>query len=250
MAISLDKIEQKAPELLSLSKNANHTLKSKGLEGHRAKVALCLDFSMSMTNHYNSGAMQRLAEKVLAFGSQIDDDGAIDIFIFGREAEYLGELTIDNFRDGLAKLLGNRRKTSTAYHAAFDLIRDHYFPTKKGLGGLFGKTATPNAPLSTPAELPVHVTFLTDGSPDSRKLAQESLVKASFVPIFWQFLSIGSEEFPFLVKLDDLKTRYVDNADYKPVGDVDKLTSTELYNALLDEYPEYIQVQRANRQIR
>lgn len=251
MPISFEKIEQKAPELLSLSKQANATLANRGLAGHRAKVALCLDFSVSMKPFYESGAMQRLAEKVLAFGSQIDDDGAIDIFIFGTEAEYLGELTVENFRNGgLAKLIGNRRKTSTGYHKAFDLIRDHYFPTKKGLAGLFGKTSTPNAPLSSPAALPVHVTFLTDGSPDSRPAAVESLVKASFVPIFWQFLSIGREEFPFLVKLGAMTDRYVDNADYKPVKDVDKVTSEELYNILLHEYPDYIKLQRENGQIR
>ena len=80
---------------------------------------------------------------------------------------------------------------------------------------------------------PVLAIFLTDGAPDSKPQAVEELTKASYAPVFWQFLSIGSENIPFLQKLDDLDGRYIDNADYKPVGNVDTISDDELFNMIL-----------------
>lgn len=257
MGISLDKLQAKAPELVSLAKNANATLQNKGLAGHKAKAALVLDYSGSMRYEYaekdgKPSNMQQLAERALAFATQIDDDGAIDIFLFETEAHYIGELTLDNFRNGgLQKLIGKRHMGTTNYAGAFDAVRNHFFgTTKKSLFGGSKSTAPANAPFSSPADLPVHATFLTDGSPDNKSAAVRAITEASFSPIFWQFLSIGRESMPFLEKLDDLDNRYIDNADYKPVGDVSALTSSELYNIMLDEYPAWVAEERKRGQIR
>lgn len=247
MALSLTKqaeIGKKAPGLLSLAKTAATSLDKSGLGGTVAKVALVLDHSGSMGGQYRSGAMQRLAEKVLALGVNLDDDGAIDFFVFDSSAAYLGELSLDNYQGGVDRLRGSRRMGTTDYAGAFYAVRDHFFPSaaaaapKKGLfGGL--RKAQPAANVG-PADAPVYALFLTDGVPDSKPAAVEALTEVSTSPIFWKFLSIGADSIAFLEKLDDLTTRFVDNADYKPIGDVDRIGEQELFDAMLDEYPGWL----------
>jgi hypothetical protein len=247
--VSLEKVAEKAPELLSLSKNAAGVLSRKNLSGLTSRVAVVFDFSGSMRHEYSSGSIQKLAEKALAFATQIDDDGEIDVFIFHSGAEYLGAVTLDNFRGVIAKWTAGKRMGTTNYTDAFKAVVKHYGfvdaaqPATGKLGGLFGKKVAPAASTAGPV-VPVFALFLTDGAPDNRTSAVKALTDASVHPIFWQFLSIGSESIPFLEKLDDLDGRYVDNADYKPVGDVNVLTSTELYEMLVDEYPGWLTVMR------
>ncbi len=83
-AIALDKkLEEKAPHIFNLAKKADISLKKANLTNHDAQVALCLDISGSMSSLYSSGKIQRLAEKILALGCRFDDNGSIDIFLFG-----------------------------------------------------------------------------------------------------------------------------------------------------------------------
>lgn len=255
MGIDLAKVEQKAPELLSLAKHANEALNLRKLNGQKAKVALVLDYSGSMSGQYRTGAMQRLAEKILALGTQLDDDGAIDLFVFDSQAAHLGEVTLDNFRGSIDRLTSGRRMGTTNYAAAFDAVVKHYGfnpqKTASGSGGFFRKK-TPDlfAPLTTPAGEPVFALFLTDGVPDNPTAAVEAITRASYAPVFWQFLSIGRQSISFLERLDDLDGRYIDNADYKPVGDVDQLTDTKLFDLILDEYPGWVAEERNRGQIR
>lgn len=252
MPLSLSKIEQSAPELLSLAKNAHAALGASPLKGQKSKLALVLDFSGSMSREYRSGAMQRLSEKVLALGTQIDDDGAIDLFVFDTTAAYLGEVTVDNFRGAVDRMTAGRRMGTTDYAAAFKLVEKHYgygSSAATGLKGLFGKKSSGLTPLTKPAADPVLVLFLTDGAPNNQAEAVKAITELSYAPIFWQFMSIGAESIPFLEKLDDLDGRYIDNADYKPVGNVDKLTDMALFDLILDEYPEWVAEERRRGQI-
>lgn len=260
MGISLSKVGEQAPELLSLAKKAQFSLSKHDLVDTRAKVALVLDYSGSMNSLYRSGAMQQLAEKVLSLGVQLDDDGAIDLFVFDSGSAYLGEINLNDYQGSIDRLRGNRHMGTTNYAAAFLAVRDHYFgnqynttadaaaaPQKRGLFGL-GKSAPVAASQNTnspaPAELPVYAVFLTDGAPDSKPAAVKALTEVSHAPIFWKFLSIGSEEMAFLQKLDDLSDRFIDNADYKPIGSVDSLSPAALYDVLLDEYSGWLKEAR------
>lgn len=279
MAISFNKIKEDAPELLSLAKLSRVEISKKELDGHRAKVVLVMDFSISMDNtgQYKSGKMQRLAEKVLAVATGFDDDGDIDFFVFDTEAAYLGAIALNDYKGAVDRLTKGRRKGSTNYAAAFRAVRDHFgfpvpqvvvapqaapvasAPQAKGfLGGLkkaissaveagTTATATPTYVPATnsPAEIPVFAVFLTDGGPNSRPEAVQALTEVSTAPIFWKFLSIGPENMAFLQKLDDLTERFIDNADYQPIGDVDSISDKELFDLLLVEYPTYLKEARA-----
>ena len=80
-------------------------MKKNGLEDHRAKVALCLDISISMTNLYSSGLIQSFVEKILALGCRLDDDGAIDIFLFGAEGYQPDPVSYKDFNGYVNKMV-------------------------------------------------------------------------------------------------------------------------------------------------
>ncbi|RKR12646.1 VWA domain-containing protein [Arthrobacter oryzae] len=249
MALSLDKISEQAPGLLSLAKTASQAVDLSGLNGQKAKVAVALDYSGSMNRVYSSGAMQRLVEKALALATQFDDDGAIDFFIFDSKAAYLGEISIDDFAGSVGRLTKGRNMGSTNYADAFLTIRDHFgfaqsAPPKTGFFGLRKAQPVTTPAQSTPADLPVYVLFLTDGAPDNESKAVRALTEVSTAPIFWKFLSIGSQSMAFLEKLDTLTERFVDNANYEPIGDVDAISDAVLFNKMLTEFPDWLKEAR------
>lgn len=264
MALSLDKISEQAPGLLSLAKTASQAVDHSGLNGQKAKVALALDFSGSMSSVYRSGAMQRLVEKALALATQFDDDGAIDFFVFDSTAAYLGEISIDDFAGSVDRLTKGRSMGSTNYADAFLTIRNHFgfaptggttpaAPQKRGFFGLGKAQPAPTAPAAqastAPADIPVYVLFLTDGAPDNQSKAVRALTDVSTAPIFWKFLSIGRQSMVFLEKLDTLTERFVDNANYEPIGDVDAISDAVLFQKMLTEFPDWLKEARTNNLI-
>jgi vWA found in TerF C terminus len=245
MGLSLEKIEKEASGLLSLAKTAKEQIDASGLQGSVARVALCLDYSGSMSNRYRSGEVQKLAEKALALATQFDDDGEIDIFFFGTNAWHAGTGNIYNYQTVINDMIEGKRMGTTNYAGAIEAVRDFYgfapAPAKKSL---FGRSK-PGAETPTFADTPVYVIFETDGVPDNKTAASDALSHVSKYPIFWKFLSVGNENIPFLQKLDDLDNRVIDNADYQPVGDVNRLSDQKLFELLLVEYLDWIKAAQA-----
>lgn len=239
MTISLDKISEQAPSLLKTAEIAVKTIDKASLNGQTAKVAVVLDYSGSMYSEYNSGRMQKLTEKVLALGTQFDDDGDIDFFVFDSNAAHLGQIGIKDFEGSVARLTKNRQMGSTDYTKAFLKVRDHFgFGKAKKLFG-FGKKSA--------ADQPVYALFLTDGTPDNAETAKKALIETSSDPIFWKFLSIGRSKIQFLQDLDDIpeSERAIDNADYQHVGDLSKVDDATMFDLMLEEFPEWLNTVRS-----
>ncbi len=70
--------------IIDLSKKAAFIANKHDIEGLRAQVVLVLDISKSMNRLYKSGVMQRAIERILALALNFDDDGSIDLFLFGQ----------------------------------------------------------------------------------------------------------------------------------------------------------------------
>ena len=143
---------------------------------------------------------------------------------------------------------------STNYSDAFLTIRNHFgfpppappAPPKKGFFGLRKAQPAQNGPAAPePADVPVYALFLTDGSPDNKKAAIQALTEVSSAPIFWKFLSIGKQPMEFLEQLDTLEERFVDNANYEPIGDVDAIGDSALFEKMLNEFPDWIRQVRS-----
>jgi stress response protein SCP2 len=254
--VELDKrMEREAPQLLSLAKRAEVSLAKHQLLGHTARVALCLDVSGSMYTLYKSGKVQRLAEKVLALGTRFDDDGEIDVFAFGTNAEAMGAVGIGSFHDVAQHANGLKGPGGgTDYAKAMAVIRRHYLDHD-------GRRDGP-----VPAPLPVYVMFVTDGETGDKQAARDQVVWSAYEPIFWQFMGIGkstraarsgsgpmlkkqkrslvknllSTDFAFLEELDELPGRYVDNANFFSVEDPEHVPDDELYELLMAEYPTWL----------
>ncbi|GAA2343062.1 hypothetical protein SVIO_067580 [Streptomyces violaceusniger] len=112
----------------------------------------------------------------------------------------------------------------TDYHVAMQAVIDHY--------------------QASGADDPAFVVFRTDGSPTSKAAAEHVLCTASRLPIFWQFIGFGDDEFRFLHRLDDLPVpnrRVVDNAGFLAAGPTPKtLSDAALYDQLLHEFPLWL----------
>ncbi|WP_242530657.1 VWA domain-containing protein [Nocardioides aromaticivorans] len=226
--------------MLSLVKSAGVSLEKKGLAEHTARVALVLDISGSMSSRYSKGLVQRLAERVLALGLRFDDDGAVDVFLFGNAVHQPEPLTLDGYQQyvkGITKQY--KLEYATKYGAAMSAIRKHYF-------GHSGDRGEP-----VPDTTPVYVMFITDGAPTDKAVATKQIRSASYEPIFWQFLGIGSDRFEYLQRLDDLDNRYTDNADFFAVTDDEligrkPISDDALFERLMTEYPDWLRRARGN----
>ncbi|MFE4794734.1 vWA domain-containing protein [Streptomyces sp. NPDC056708] len=232
-AISLRKIEETAPALVSLYKSASVPLTKHGLGGERAAVYLVLDYSGSMKEYYKDGSVQALADRVLGLSAHLDDDGRVPVVFFSTDVDAVTDIALDNHRgrvDAIVAGLGHMGKTS--YHLAMDAVIDHYIDS--------GSTA------------PALVVFQTDGGPISKHAAERYLCKAAKLPLFWQFIGFGnkqSTQFDFLHKLDELAVpakRPIDNAGFFHAGlDPLKVPDAELYDRLVAEFPQWLAAARA-----
>lgn len=250
--VSLEKrVERAAPQLVSLVKSAGVSLAKVGLQQHRARVCLVLDISGSMGSLYRKGLVQRFAERILALGCRFDDDGATDVFLFGRNVHQPEPMGLTNWTGYVNEVISKHPlEGDTRYGAAMEAVRRHYFPDANG-GARQARHAS---------TLPVYVMFVTDGTTSDKPLTERQLRWSSHEPIFWQFMGIGKgkkskskllqnfadSDFPFLEKLDELEGRLIDNANFFSVLSPDEHPDAALYDLLMDEYPAWVrQAQQA-----
>ena len=90
------------------------------------------------------------------------------------------------------------------------------------------------------SKLPCYVIFITDGDNNDHSDSQAMVKGSAKYPIFWQFVGIGSSSFSFLEKLDNMDGRYVDNANFIQLNNVNALSDDELYKRLLNEFPDWL----------
>ncbi|MFC9974838.1 VWA domain-containing protein [Spirillospora sp. NPDC127200] len=239
--ISLEKrLESQAPALLDLTKKAAVALEKRGLGEHTARVALCLDISISMRPLYDQGKIQRLAERVLALGARFDDDARIEVFLFAQSAYRADSLSPDNHSGYIAAMVERYGlRGGTMYGAAMREIREYYF----GGGG------TRKRKNLYTADVPVYVMFVTDGGTFDKHVTTGQVVSSSHEPLFWQFIAISPDpddpQFAILRKLDDMKGRFLDNADFFTVADPTQISDEELFDLMTAEYPNWLGQARA-----
>jgi hypothetical protein len=238
VAISLTKVQETAPALVSLYKSAGASLARHGLDGQRAAVYLVVDYSGSMKPYYRDGSVQALADRVLGLSAHLDDDGRVPVVFFSTDVDAVTDIALADHRgrvDRIVAGLGHMGKTS--YHLAMDAVIDHY--------------------LDSGAREPALVVFQTDGGPINKLAAERYLCKASRLPLFWQFIGFGdrgSRQFDFLRRLDELpvpEKRAVDNAGFFHAGpDPRKVSDEDLYDRLVGEFPRWLTAARAHGIVR
>jgi stress response protein SCP2 len=246
--VSLEKrVTREAPQLVSLVKQAGVSLEKAGLSSHRARVCLCLDISGSMGALYRQGLVQAFADRILALACQFDDDGEIDVFLFGKKVHQPEAMGLHNWDGYIGRVLQQHPlEGDTRYGSAMEAIRRFYFPDAAG-----GARRSPHR-----AAQPVYVMFVTDGSTTDKAVTGQQLRWSSMEPVFWQFMGIGKgrkskskllaaffdSDFPFLESLDQLPGRLIDNASYFSVSAPDEHSDAALYDLLMAEYPGWLKL--------
>ncbi|MFF4957879.1 VWA domain-containing protein [Streptomyces sp. NPDC001222] len=214
-ALTPAEVKSHAPGLTTAYKAAATVLDKHGLAGTRAKVYLVLDRSASMRPYYKDGSAQALGEQALALAAHLDPEATVHVVFFSTELDGTGELTLaehENKIDDLHAGLGRMGRTS--YHAAVEAVTGHH-----------DKSADP--------ALPALVIFQTDGAPDAKTPATQSLADAakSHPALFFSFVAFGDPENKAFDYLRKLKS---DNTAHFLAGETPReLTDTEVYEGIL-----------------
>ncbi|UXY20944.1 VWA domain-containing protein [Streptomyces cynarae] len=204
-----------APGLLTAYKAAATVLDERRLTGTRAKVYLVLDRSASMRPYYKDGSAQALGEQALALAAHLDPEATVPVVFFSTELDGTGELTLADYEDKIDTLhasLGRMGRTS--YHAAVEAVIAHH-----------DKSENPT--------LPALVIFQTDGAPDAKTPATQSLTEAakSHPHLFFSFIAFGDPENKAFDYVRKLKT---DNTSHFLAGETPReLTDAEVYEGVL-----------------
>ena len=208
--------------VIDLSKKAEIEIEKSGLGGKKAQVVLVLDISKSMNRLYKSGVVQGVIERVLALALNFDDDGEVDTMLFGTHSYQLPAVSLDDLEGYVDRVILPTYKIveATRYAVALQLIHDKYKGNKAD---------------------PVFVIFVTDGNNSDKRETTDLIRTLSHEAIFFQFVGIGQESFPYLMKLDELSGRFIDNAGFMHVDDIAAVDDASLYGQLLNEFPEWLE---------
>jgi stress response protein SCP2 len=260
--ISLEKrFEEKAPELISLAKLATISLEKNGLTAIKAKAAFVIDASGSMTTQYNQGQVQETLNRVFPLGVHFDDNNELETWAFAKLSKKLSNVTFANYKSYVNQEDGGWKKWMSQLNSGYNnepaVIKDviqHFAgltppEPKFQNGGFLGfgkklEAVNEYAPAIT-SKTPVFVLFISDGGVDKNDEIEHLIKWSSSLPIFWQFIGIGGYSYGALEKLDDLQGRYLDNADFFSIDDLNEISESELYDRMMAEFPKWLEMAKA-----
>lgn len=218
--------KEESLNLLNLRKETVNLLclDKKPLQNLTSRVGVVLDFSGSMSELYRNGTVQAVLERLFPIALQFDDNGEMELWIFSSDFHRLENITMANYY-GYIKNVVNR----------YNMGGTNYAPVMKDIYKKYM--------LEEPAALPNYIIYITDGDNSDKREALEAITKLSKYPIFIQFVGIsnGCSSFSFLEQLDEMDGRYVDNANFFEIKDINNVEDSQLYSQLLAEYPQWLE---------
>lgn len=270
--ITLEKIERKAPSLVSLAKKVNELVAKMGLGEIFADVVLVLDGSGSMSRQYPQG-VQKLVDRIVPLALRLDPDGAIPCYAFASRCARLsidttGEedgdnITLENYADFIRRaqqsrmpyeqvtqggFLGIGGASTDKIDASGNKIRKAYsggdiFP---GLG--YSNEEVPLLEMLgrdyAGTKRPVLAIVVHDGGVGSTKAISEKIKSLANegVPIFLQFVGWAGSSYGILEKLDILEGRRIDNTGFFALSDRDlkEMPDEVLLEKILKEFPTWL----------
>ncbi|MGK5530713.1 VWA domain-containing protein [Streptomyces sp. URMC 129] len=216
------------------------SLAKHGAPGIRARVVLVLDASGSMYWLYGNGTVTDVVERMAAVAAALDDDGAMQAWVFASRAARLPDLTTGDLPDWLPAHL--RLHTDDAGEERLGQIP----ATRIGYGNDEAEVIAEVRQFvrENPVPEPTLVLFFSDGGVHADREIKKQLVAASGEPLFWQFIGLGDADYGVLRRIDRMKGRRVDNAGFFAVDDIAEVPDAELYDRLLSEFPSWLTAAR------
>jgi len=236
--VSLEKKLEKMPQLVSLAKPIRVSLEKHRLSAVKAQVAFVLDASGSMTGQFKRGNVQRVLERVAALAVQFDDDGRMPVWAFGERFRQYDDVSMDNLEGYIDRIRNDGKRT------LWEIL--------PGLGGTNNEPPVLEAinNVYRDATLPVYVVFITDGGISKTRLIKERLRESATLPIFYKFLGLGGNNYGVLERLDTFTDRLVDNTHFFSIDDYERISDEQLYDQLLVEFRDWIDVATDKRIVR
>lgn len=196
---------------VSLQKNSIHNV--------FARVAVVMDDSGSMEYLYRNGTVQSVLERLLPIALKFDDNGELDIWLFSNRYKRMPSITEEDFYDYVKREVLKKATWGGTYYAPVieDIVQKYVH--------------------EEPSNIPTFVMFITDGENFDEMESEIAIRKASQHNIFFQFVGIGDENFHFLKHLDEMEGRFIDNANFFQINDINRISDEALYDLLLKEYP-------------
>jgi stress response protein SCP2 len=254
--VSLEKrFEEKAPKLVNLAKIATVSLEKNNLAKVKAKTAFVLDASGSMTHQYKKGQVQETVYRMFPLGVHFDDDEQLETWAFALKSKKISNVNFANYEKYVSTENGGwqnwMRELNAGYNNEPAVILDvikHFTgltptePTVQKTGFFSSKViqAEEFAPAIT-SKTPIFVLFVSDGGVDKDAEIERLIKWSSTLPIFWQFIGIGGSNYGALERLDDMPGRYLDNADFFAIDDLEQLTEAQLYDRMMTEFPKWLE---------
>ncbi|MCW5199941.1 VWA domain-containing protein, partial [Desulfobulbus sp. F1] len=114
--------------VIELSKKAKVEIEKQALTAINAQVILVLDISKSMNPIFKNGVVQEIIERMLGLALNFDDDGYIDVILFGTNAYQLPRVSLDELENYVERVILSKYKIieATRYATALQFIYDNY----------------------------------------------------------------------------------------------------------------------------
>ncbi|AOM41446.1 VWA domain-containing protein [Xenorhabdus hominickii] len=226
--ISLEKkLQDKAPRLVSLAKNATVSLSKHNLQSVKARVAFVLDASGSMHAQFKKGNVQAVLDRIAVLAVQFDDDGSMDVWGFAEKHQKYQDVTLDNL-DGYI-------------HAIQTAIKRSMWEILPGLGGTNNEPPVMEEIIDffKDSDLPVYVVFITDGGINKTRKIKDAIRRSANYPIFWKFVGLGGSRYGILEDLDNFTDRRLDNSHFFAIDNFATVKEDVLYDLLLKEFRDW-----------
>jgi len=195
------------------------------LEKRKCNVVFCIDNSGSMYELYRNKIVQKVTERIFPVAMKFDDDQRLEFYTFDHEYKKYPDVTINN----LDNYIDNNRIKDSGGTEYANPMRQILIEKSNDL-------------------LPTMVIFITDGDSSDKIETEKLIIEASKYPIFFKFIGIGGARFDFLEKLDDLDGRYVDNANFIKINNIDSVSDEELYDMILVEFDDWYKIKTKSSQ--
>lgn len=250
--------------IVNLSKKANVDIGST-----EAQVVFVIDSSGSMYSVFRDGTLQNVITTLVPLALTFDDNGKAEVYQFNSGCKKIKDLDLNNYENYVKKCMDEPESTTKYSGPIKDILEDYFGiksdgdkvtyskPKKQSLiGRLFGKKSKTakeaiveqtSGSMADTSEYPVFVLYITDGDIDydDEERMTALIRESSTVNCFIQFIGASDDKntkFKYLRELDDLEGRECDNTGFVKFDDLRNVSDTDLYNAVLEQYANWLKV--------